>query len=615
MAIFKELRERRLVQIVVSYAAAGWIVLEAFDQLVDRGVLPDFAYYLALLWYLAGLVAATVIGWYHGEKGDQKATRGEIALLSLVGICGLAISGVILNRHLGEELTGVTAMGAGELDPTRIAVLYLADGSRDRSLGYLADGLTEALIEELSSVSALRVVSKNGSLQFKDSDLPRDSIARSLQAGTLVGGSVDRAGDRVRVNVALSDGTSGAEFRRGTFEEPGANLFELQTDLAEQVAGFLREWLGEEIDLRSGGRETENVAAWALLQRGERERKDGEAFLARGEDEALERAFQGADSLWAEAEALDPSWPRPAVKRAELAIRWTQLHQADPLRAGEWIQRGFEHAERALALESRDAGALEARGILRYSKWVLRLEPDPTEAERLLEGAEEDLRAAVRDDPTRASAWNILSMIHSQKPDPVEAKIAARRSYEEDAYLRGAENVLWRLYATSYDLEQFPDAVQYCNEGRRRFPEAFRFVECQLWLLASRALEPDVDRAWALLPELDSLGPPQAREYTHLKGQILVGGVLARAGLADSAHAVWSRSRGNPEIDPGRDLLALEAVFRLQNGEQDEALDLVRTYLTLHPEHRAGWVWTSHWWWRDLQANPEFRELVGSGTS
>ena len=126
-------------------------------------------------------------------------------------------------------------------------------------------------------------------------------------------------------------------------------------------------------------------------------------------------------------------------------------------------------------------------------------------------------------------------------------------------------------------------------------------------------MEPDVDRAWELVPEMERLVNVQLQEYTRLKGQILVGGVLARAGLVDSAHAVWSRSQGNPEMDPTRDLLALEAVFRLQAGEEEEALDLVKTYLTVNPDHRSGWTWTSHWWWRGLQDNQEYQDLLGIG--
>ena len=545
----------------------------------------------------------------------QPAYIAAAAVIVVLG-GGLAVRDALL--VLPDESTrragaGALEQGGDEGDPSRVAVLYFRDDTPEGDLGYMADGLTEGLIDELSKVSALHVVSRNGSLQFKDSDASTDSIARALKAGTVLSGSVDRAASRIRVNVVLSEGVSGSPFRRGSFEESSENLFELQADLVQKVSEFLRAWLGPEIELRQSVGETENVAAWALMQRGERERKEGEASLDREGLDGMVQAFRRADSLLAEAEAQDPLWARPVVMRGQLSLRLGQISAADPLAANRWIEAGFGHTERALALDPRNAQALETRGLLCYVTWPSSLEPDPGQAQQLLVRAEADLEEAVRLQPTLANAWNVLSVVHSQKPDLIEAKISARRAYEEDAFLTSAESILWRLYATSYDLEQFPDAVQYCDEGKRRFPESPRFAECELWLLASRALEPNVGRAWELLARLDELEPPQTREFRHLMGRMVVGGVLARAGMTDSAHAVWEGSRGNPEIDPALELLGFEAVFRLQAGERDEAMRLVKTYLTASPEHRVGWRWTSHWWWRGLQDHPEFQQLVGGG--
>lgn len=544
----------------------------------------------------------------------QPAYLAAAAVILVLG-GGLAIRDAVIGLpgEVGRRAgAGVLEHTGGPGDPRRLAVLYLADETPGGEAGYVADGLTEALIEELSQIPALEVVSRNGSLQYRGSQLPRDSIARALGVGTLVSGSVEGTGDRIRVNVVLSDGVSGAPIERGSFEEERESLFELETGLVQEVAGLLRTWMGEEIELRRTSRETENVAAWALMQRGEQARKEGEALLAEGELEGLADAFHRADSLLEQAEVLDRLWARPAVMRGQLSLRMAQLSTSSPREAVSHIEAGFEHLERALALDPRIALALETRGLLSYLKWAASLEPDPAEAERLLARAEEDLEEAVRIEPSLANAWNVLSIVYTQKPDLIEAKIAARRAYEEDAFLQTAESILWHLYATSYDLEQFPDAVQYCDEGKRRFPESSRFLECELWLLATRALDPDVDRAWELLEEMDQLLPPQEAEFRHLMGRMVVGGVLARANLLDSADAVWVGSRGTPEIDPALELLGFEAVFRLQAGQEDEAMNLVKTYLTASPEHRSGWRWTSHWWWRGVQDNPEFQQLMGT---
>jgi serine/threonine-protein kinase len=610
VSLFSEFKERHLFRIVAAYAAAGWIAVSGVDQLVDREVLPRFVYLIALVWYVGGFLAAVIIGWYHGEKGAQKATTNEIALLSGIGLVAVIVSGSIIQSSMARAADGAAGL-EGNLDIRRVAVMYFDDRSRDESLQFVADGLTETLIEQLAQVQGIDVVSANGSARFRDSDALPDSIGRALDAGTVVEGTVRPDGERIRVDLSLSDGISGAEFRSATFERSAEELTGLQEELGVEVSRLLRAWLGEELSVRTTAAETESSAAWALFQRGERERKQAEEARREGRVEEFWAGLARADSLFAQAADLDSEWARPWVMRAEVSRRRAQGSAGDPLEADEFIQEGLLQAERALGVDVQAAGAYEKRGMLRYIRWALSLETDPARADQLLASAQEDLERAVQIEPGRANTWNVLSIIHAQNLDPIEAKLAARRAYEEDAFLDVADHLVYGLYLSSYDLEQFPDAVSYCREGRERFPEDPRFYDCELWLLASRALEPDVERAWALADTIAMLTPDQEREWKRLESTLAVGGVLARAGMADSARAVFDLVQSNPEVDPSGELLTTQAVFRIQMGEQDEAIELIKRYLLSNPEHREGWGWSSHWWWRPLQDNPEFRDLVG----
>jgi hypothetical protein len=93
-------------------------------------------------------------------------------------------------------------------------------------------------------------------------------------------------------------------------------------------------------------------------------------------------------------------------------------------------------------------------------------------------------------------------------------------------------------------------------------------------------------------------------------GDILVAGALARAGLPDSARHVLLRARATPQQDPDRELEGNEAVMRVILGDQDEAVRLIADYLTVHPAHRKGFATRVSPWWRDLQSNPKFRQLI-----
>lgn len=613
MSTWKELKERRLVQIVGSYAAAGWVVLSIVGLLNDREVLPEIVFQVLLVLYIGGMVIAAISGWYHGEKGHQKMTRTEIVLLVLVSLVTLGAGGLTVKRQVELERARVAAGEAG-LELRRLAVLYFRDRSRGGELEYLADGITESLIHRLTESRGLDVLSENASRRFRDPEFSLDSIASALEAGTLVDGTVERRGDEVRVDFALHDGASGAEIQRGRVERPAEDLFALRDEVAEEVALLLGRWLEEEVDLRQARGGTESVVAWTLFRRGERARSEGEELLEEGaRDEAIHR-LRTADSLYAEAIRADESWASPLVSRGLLCDLLAQaVVRDDPAAARSWINAGIQYADRALALEPRAAEAHYVKGRLEYFRWRGGLAASPSESERAFRTALESMERATREEPSLAEAWSILSVLHSEEADNTEAKLAARRAFEEDEFLQNADEVLFRLYATSYDLEQMRDATQYCEEGRKRFPRHILFRECRLWLLAapySQALDPNPETAWAALDQYLEVVPPSYRDYLRIKGQILVAGTLGRAELQDSAEAVLARSRAPADLDPEMELMGLEALVRLHLGQKTDALDLLKTYLTANPHHREGWQWTAHWWWRPLQDDPEFRALV-----
>ena len=377
------------------------------------------------------------------------------------------------------------------------------------------------------------------------------------------------------------------------------------------MAGLIRKRLGEEVRLREQRTSTRSVGAWALVQRAARHQEAAEEFVKKGDTLGFDREFRAADSILALAEPLDPTWAEPIVGREMIAYRRSRLAADDPLKAGRWIDTGMGHAERALKLGPDNSDALEFRGNLRYLRWLLGV-PDPVQARALLKSAQADLEAAVKISPSQAGAWGTLSHLYNQTGDQVDVKLAARRAYEEDAYLSNADIILSRLFYSSYDLAQFPDAAHWCDEGRRRFPEDVKFVECQLWLMTTKAVDPDVPRAWLLADSLVKRAPENERGYQRLNSEMLVAATLARAGLKDSARRLAERSRGTSELDPTRDLELAGAFVYTLIGDKDEALRALKVYLAANPARRANLADDSGWWFRSLQDDPEFRKLVGA---
>src|SRR3990172_225483 len=178
----------------------------------------------------------------------------------------------------------------GGLNPRRVAVRYFEDLSREKTLGHVADGLTEGLIEELGHVRGLDVVSRNGVAPFRNANVPRDSIDRSLQAGSLIEGSIEPVGDRLEVTVRLVEGVSGDRLAGAGFELPAGQLLAVRDSVVREVARLLRARLGEQLQLTERRAGTASVEAWTLVQRAERLRKDASG-LARADSAAASGAY------------------------------------------------------------------------------------------------------------------------------------------------------------------------------------------------------------------------------------------------------------------------------------------------------------------------------------
>jgi TolB-like protein/tetratricopeptide (TPR) repeat protein len=177
--------------------------------------------------------------------------------------------------------------------------------SGDRSQQYLADGFSEELIDALSNVDSLRVTDRTSSFYFGDHSAPVAEIARRLNVGAVLEGSIRRDGRHLRITVALINAVSGYRFWAHSYDRDFSDILNLQREIAENVTQSLVATLhaGERMQMPVGG--TNNSLAFDDFLRGLR--------FMNGRDEP---SYRSSLAAFDEAVRLDPGYARAQVMRA-----------------------------------------------------------------------------------------------------------------------------------------------------------------------------------------------------------------------------------------------------------------------------------------------------------
>lgn len=644
--LVSELTRRRVVHAVAVYGVVAWVAIQVAAIAFPALYIPDAALTVLVFLAVLGFPVTVALAWAFEitdegvrrtpqlaeDEGLSPALRGFFAACVVVATAGLGWAGweTWLSPRAGAQGASASEEGAApgdrpadgpdgaeraeELSPSRVAVLYFEDRSAGDSLRAFADGLTENLIHRLTQVEGLEVVSRRGVRGYRSGQATLDSVARELGAGSLVEGSVRSRDDTLEATVRLIDGRSGTHQMSRTLTRPVGDLFELQDALAREVARLLRQQLGREIQLETWRSRTASVEAWRRVQEADRLRVDADSLENAGQDGAARRLLAQADSLLARASELDPDWNAPETLRAELA-----LVRVDPA-APSWgeeekaaVREAIAYADRAVEKAPSDADALRVRGRLRF--WLSRRTEDAGRSRELVERAERDLRAAVREDPGSAKAWFALSeLLLEGRGQFGDALYAAERAREADAYLRIPSDIHFQFFYTAANMPDWDAAWRWCETGQEEYPENVGFRSCELMLLASEgAGPPDPERAWELLEEIRARSTSSQVEFFQAISRREVAAVLARAGLEDSARAVLRRARrdSSPPAEEAPILYYEEAHVHLLLGEEEKALELVSKFA----EHEPGF--RSHLegdpWMEPLRDRPEYRELLEGG--
>src|SRR5208282_1629943 len=242
---------------------------------------------------------ALVIKWMHGIETTEKEVLLE----------GLAPERQATRDKRQEEIEV-------ELDKRRIAVLPFANLSSNPEDGYFADGMTEELITSLSGLRQLTVIARTSVMKYKGSQKGASDVGKELNAGSLIEGSVRKAGNKVRITAQLIDTSTESHLWAQNYDRNLDDVFAIQSEIAEKVAGELKVRLVDSEKRVITKKDTENTEAYTCFLR-------GRELLREETKDSLRQAI----SLFEKAIELDSEFTRAYVGIAECHLALAESGQ------------------------------------------------------------------------------------------------------------------------------------------------------------------------------------------------------------------------------------------------------------------------------------------------
>src|SRR5436309_9151160 len=490
-----------------------------------------------------------------GRRTSRLAAGAGLAATLLAGAAGFF---VLSRRHGTPTLAGPTGQS--------IAVLPFVNVSGAPQEEYLSDGISEELINALSKLPQLQVVARPSSFAFKGKNEDVRQIGHALQVATVLGGSVRRAANHLRVTAQLTDARNGYNLWSETYDREMGDVFAVEDEISHAIMRALQVHLVSGDSLKLLRRPTRDVEAYELYLK-------GRYFYNKGGFGPVQQAL----AYFQQALAHDSNY---ALAYGGIADAYQRLTASTYLRPREGMPKARAAVLKALALDPTLADAHASLGDqLCVYDW------DASAAER-------ELRRAIELNPSVANAHYFYANCLAAHGRLDEALAEARRAHELDPLNPDvATGLPWALYVA------------------RRYDEAIAVQQKSL------DLEPGSAHAHMLLAlPLAGKGSyaealAEARKMAALAGDApnfagILGYVAGRAGERAEAQQILTALERRP---PGNTAFGI-ALVQLGLGNNEQAL----RWLQAAYEERAEWLLlvTPAPFFDPLRPDPRFGALM-----
>ena len=308
-----------------------------------------------------------------------------------------------------------------------VAILPFVNDSKDPNAEYLSDGLTESIINSLSQLPNLRVMSRNAAFRFKSANVDPLEAGRSLNVGAVLTGRLVKLEDRFVIKTELIKVADGTQLWGAEYNSSLADIFSVQDEVSRKISQSLRVRLTGDDEEKLAKRYTKDAEAYQLYLK-------GRYFWNKRNEEG----FRNGIEYFKRAEEKDPTF---ALAFSGLADSYALLCDIGVVRPADEMPKAKAAAQKAVDADPTLAEAYTSRAFVRLAydwDWL---------------GAESDFQQALKLKPEYATAhqWYASYLMQMGKFNRAKAEIEEAHQLDPLSPIIGANSGLYSYYEHNYD--------------------------------------------------------------------------------------------------------------------------------------------------------------------
>ena len=428
---FEELQRRKVYRVAAAYVIAAGFIIQIGSAVIPAWELPNWTLRFVIVLLLIGFPVALILAWAYDLTAEGIQTTASVpGQHRRRNVTLLVVAGVVISIAAGFFL--LPRASARKIDKS-IAVLPFENLSADKENTYFAEGIQNEILTKLATVRDLKVISRTSTAKYQSKPANLKTVAQELGVSTIVEGTVQRAGDKVRVNVQLIDARTDAHLWAKSYDRDFKDVLSVESEVAAQIADALKANLSPVESHVLAAARTENTEAYDLFLRGQYEFHQAESGVSAA-------GYDRADAFYRQALALDPNFAEAAadLARSRLSRHWF----VSPLTPAE-LEEVKTLVDRALALAPTSPEAHFALGLFFY--W----------GHRQYEDALAEFNRTLELQPNNADARAFCAWVYRRRGEWERSLTDSQRAEELDP--RDA-SIPMNIGVTCYALRLWKDA-------------------------------------------------------------------------------------------------------------------------------------------------------------